>query len=168
MNHAFSYFEQGIKRVCERVPGMPEDRVVLNRLLFFAVRALDDRYNEFLANFGLNSTSFLALAMIYSSEGSKLNPSDLSDALLSSRTNVTRLSDELTEAGWVERRSSTQDRRRVELSLTDAGTRLLENVLPGIWQRITQQWSGLTAAELKEFDRLLRKLIAGMDRSAET
>lgn len=167
MNHAFSSFELGIKRISQRVAGMPEDRVVLNRLLFFAVRALDDRYNEFLADYGLNSTSLLALAMIYSSAEGKLNPSDLSDALLSSRTNVTRLSDELAEAGWVERRSSTQDRRRVELSLTGAGISLLEMVLPGIWQQITRRWSGLTAAELKEFDRLLRKLVAGMDPSAE-
>lgn len=168
MNHSFSYFEQGIKRVGRRLSGMPEDKVILNRLLFFAVRELDDRYNDFLAAYGLNSTSVLALAMIYSSEDGTLNPSDLSDALSSSRTNVTRLSDDLTEAGWVDRRASKEDRRRVELSLTEAGKALLETALPGIWEHITRQWSGLTPAELKEFDRLLRKLLASMDKLAES
>jgi MarR family transcriptional repressor of emrRAB len=165
MNHAFSYFEQGIHRVAERLAGMPEDRVVLNRLLFFAVRELDDSYNQFLAGHGLNSTSFMALAMIYSSEQNKLNPCALSDALISSRTNVTRLGDELVNAGWVKRQPSTEDRRRVDLSLTKSGRVLVEKVLPGIWDHIARLWSDFSKAELRELDRLLRKLLHGLNRS---
>jgi MarR family transcriptional regulator, negative regulator of the multidrug operon emrRAB len=168
MNHTFAFFEQGINRVAMRHPGLPQDQVVLNRLLHFVVRTLDDRYDRFLATYGLNSTSFLALAMIYSSEGNRLNPSDLSDALISSRTNVTRLSNELTEAGWVDRRPSSEDRRRVELSMTGAGSALLETVFPDIWAHITRQWTGFTKAELKELERLLRKLLGGLSGSAET
>ena len=168
MDHAFSYFEQGIDRVARRLSGMPQDRVVLNRLLFFVVGELDDSYNRVLADHGLNSTRFMALAMIYSSENNKLNPSDLSDALISSRTNVTRLGNELAEAGWVKRRPSTADRRRVELSLTRAGKTLVEKVLPGLWAHIARQWSGFSAAEVKEFDRLLRKLLVGLNRLAES
>jgi MarR family transcriptional repressor of emrRAB len=147
---------------------MPQDRVVLNRLLFFVVRALDDSYNRVLADHGLNSTSFMALALIYSSDNNRLNPSDLSDALISSRTTVTRLGDDLAEAGWVKRQPSTKDRRRVELCLTKAGKSLVEKVLPGLWEHIARQWSGFTAAEVKQFDRLLRKLLVGLNRLAES
>ncbi|MGE5320928.1 MAG: MarR family transcriptional regulator [Hyphomicrobiaceae bacterium] len=164
MDHAFSFFELGIDRISQRLPGMPKDRVVLNRLFFFVFKELDDLYNQRLADYGLNSTAFLALAMLYSSEGAPLNPRDLSDALISSRTNVTRLSDELVSAGWVERQASTEDRRRVELSLTAAGSALVERVLPVIWDLVREQWSDFSAAEVAEFDRLLRKLLTGLGK----
>src|SRR3569832_1631770 len=91
---------------------MPQDRVVLNRLFFYVFKELDDVYNQHLSEFGLNSSSFLALAMILSSEDNRLNPSHLSDALIASRTNVTRLADDLVGSGWVSRKPCTQDRRR--------------------------------------------------------
>jgi len=162
MNHSFSYFEQAINRVAMRREGMPQGEVVLNRLLYYVARTLDDRYDQFLADYGLSTTSFLALAMIYSSETQSLNPSDLSDALISSRTNVPRPSNELAQAGWVDRRPSSEDRRRVELSMTKAGNALLERVFPGIWAHTTRQWIGLTRAELKELERLLRKLLGNL------
>lgn len=165
MNHDFSYFELGIDRVSRRLPGMPKDRVVLNRLLFFVFKELDDFYNQNLLPHGLNSTTFLALVLLYSGEETRLNPSDLSDALVASRTNVTRLGDELVAAGWVERQPSTEDRRRIELSLTDAGCALVERVLPEIWALVARQWSDFTATEIVEFDRLLRKLLGCLDQT---
>jgi MarR family transcriptional repressor of emrRAB len=147
---------------------MPKDRVVLNRLFFFVFKELDDRYNQRLAEHSLNSTTFLALAMMYGNVENRLNPSDLSDALISSRTNVTRLTDEMVGAGWVTRQASTEDRRRIELSLTEAGQVLVERVLPVIWALVDEQWSGFSALEIVEFDRLLRKLMAALDKPGNT
>ncbi len=163
----FSYFENGIDRVAGQLPGMPRGRVVLNRLLFHVFMEMEGVYNQQLSEFGLNSSSFLALALILGSEGNRLNPSHLSDALLASRTNVTRLTDELVSAGWVSRKPSAQDRRRVELSLTADGRKLILKVLPAIWQQIERQWADFSVAEVVEFDRLLRKMLAGLARFRE-
>lgn len=168
MDHGFSFFELGIDKIARRLPGMPQDRVVLNRLFFFVFKELDDSYNQRLADHGLNSTSFLALAMLYSSEGARFNPCDLSDALISSRTNVTRLANELVDAGWVERQASTEDRRRIELSLTETGCTLVEKVLPVIWDLVRDQWADFSRAEIVEFDRLLRKLLAGLGKPRQS
>ena len=164
MDHDFSFFERVIDNISSRLPGMPKNRVVLNRLFFYVFKELDDSYNQCLADYGLNSTSFLALAMLYSNEGTRFNPCDLSDALISSRTNVTRLVNELVGAGWVERQASTEDRRRIELSLTEAGSALVETVLPVIWDLVRDQWSDFSQVEMVEFDRLLRKLLAGLGK----
>lgn len=168
MNLDFSYFENGIDRIARQLPGMPQDRVVLNRLFFYVFKELDDVYNQHLSSFGLNSSTFLALAMILSSEDNRLNPSHLSDALIASRTNVTRLADELVNSGWVGRTSSRKDRRRVELSLTPDGRALILKTLPVIWRRIEQQWADFSPAEVTEFDRLLRKMLAGLGRFRAT
>jgi MarR family transcriptional repressor of emrRAB len=164
MNLDFTYFENGIGRIAGQLPGMPQDRVVINRLFFYIFNELDDVYNKILLEFDLNSSTFLALAMILSSEGNRLNPSHLGDALIASRTNVTRLSDDLVSSGWVSRKPSTQDRRRVELSLTPSGRKLILKVLPVVWQRIEQQWIDFSPAEVVEFDRLLRKMLEGLRR----
>jgi MarR family transcriptional repressor of emrRAB len=168
VNHDFSFFELGIERVARRLPGMPKHRVVLNRLFFFVFKELDELYNQRLAEHGLNSTAFLALVMLYSSEENRLNPCDLSDALISSRTNVTRLADDLVGAGWVGRQASTEDRRRIELSLTEAGRALVERVLPPVWDLVGEQWSDFSATEIAEFDRLLRKLLTGLGKSGQS
>jgi MarR family transcriptional repressor of emrRAB len=168
VNQDFSYFEHGIDRIARQLPGMPQDRVVLNRLFFFVFKELDEVYSRHLAQFGFNSSSFLALAMLLSSENNRLNPCDLSDALIASRTNVTRLTDELVNAGWIDRKPSMEDRRRVELSLTEAGRALVLKVLPVVWKLIEQQWTDFSPAEVAEFDRLLRKMLAGLNRFKET
>lgn len=167
MNQDFAYFEQGIARIAERLPGMPHKRIVLNRLFFFLLKELDDIYNRHLEAWGLNTASFLALAMLMGSEDNRLNPSDLSDALVASRTNVTRLTDELVAAGWLARTPCTEDRRRVDLSLTDSGRALFLATLPRMWQLVERQWADFSAAELVTFDRLLRKMQRGLDRLGE-
>lgn len=163
----FSSYRQGIERVSQQSPTMPKDRVVLNRLFFFIFKELDESYNRLLAEYGLNSSSFLALVMLLSREDNRLNPCHLSDALIASRTNVTRMTDELVHAGWIDRKPSMEDRRRVDLSLTEPGHALVMRALPAIWGLIEQQWAEFTPAEVTEFDRLLHKLLAGLERCNE-
>lgn len=95
----FSYFEQSAERASRLIEGMPLDQVVLNRLLLFVVRELQERQNRFLTAYGMNSSNFLALAMILTGEKGRINPCDLSDTLMASRTNVTRVVDQLVAAG---------------------------------------------------------------------
>ena len=163
MNHTFKPFEQGIQRVSRKLPGMPQETVVLTRLFFFVFSCVNDDLNRFLADHSLNTTTSLALAMLYGSEEGQVNPCELSDALHSSRTNVTRLIDELEKKGWVERRVSSTDRRRIDLSLTPAGTALVERFLPLQWAHVRALWEDFDAAERAALERLLRKLLARLD-----
>ncbi|BCB26507.1 MarR family transcriptional regulator [Sulfurimicrobium lacus] len=160
MDNQFTPFEERIRRVAERNPGMPVENVTLTRMFFYVYKALEDSANHFLAAYGLNNTHYIALIMIYSSEGNMLNPCKLSEALLSSRANITRLTDELVENGWVERQGSSADRRRVELSLTPAGTALIEKILPRNWERIDRLWAGFSPEEIALTGNLLRKLLS--------
>lgn len=164
MDSQFSHFEKRIRRVAERNPGMPTGNVTLTRMFFYIFKALEDNANHFLAEYGLNNTHYIALMMIYSSEGNMLNPCKLSESLLSSRANITRLMDELVVNGWVERQGSTEDRRRVELSLTPDGVALVEKILPRNWERINDLWAEFSAEEIKLTEKMLRKLLSRIDQ----
>ncbi len=163
----FSSYRQGIEQIWQQCPAMPKDRVILNRLFFFIFKELDESYNRLLAEYGLNSSSFLALVMLLSRTDNRLNPCHLSDALIASRTNVTRMTDELVHAGWIDRKPCIEDRRRIDLSLTESGRTLVMRALPAIWGLIEQQWAEFTPDEVVEFDRLLHKLLAGLERCSE-
>jgi len=163
MNHTFEPFEQGIARVSRRLPGMPQEMVVLTRLFFFTFSCVNDDLNRFLADHGVNTTTSLALAMIYGSADNRVNPCELSAALNSSRTNVTRLIDEMEKQGWVERHVSPTDRRRIDLSLTPDGVALVERYLPLQWDHVRSLWDDFDAGERAALERLLRKLLARLD-----
>jgi DNA-binding MarR family transcriptional regulator len=88
-------------------------------------KLLENR-NKMLKAQGINETLFMALITLESQENHSIQPSELSCALGSSRTNATRIADELEKRGWIERRESDNDRRCLHLQLTDKGHRLRE------------------------------------------
>jgi DNA-binding MarR family transcriptional regulator len=55
------------------------------------------------------------------------------------------------------------DRRRVSISLTKAGERLIEEVFPQFNEHETLAVSALTHAEQRELARLLRLVLGGME-----
>ncbi len=163
MTSSFEPFEERINRFTGLHPGSPRNEIVLNRLFFHVFKLAQERQNQNLSSFGLNGTTWLALIMIHATDENAIHPCDLSYAMTSSRTNITRLADELVEKGWVSRNASSEDRRRIELSLTEAGKNLVETVLPHQWQHYREVWSALDAEEIETFGRLLRKLLGRLD-----
>ena len=164
MDSLFNLFEQRLHRLAERNRGLPVRNSTLTRMFFYIFKELEEQANQFFAEFGLNNTHYIALIMIYSSENNILNPCKLSDVLLSSRANITRLTDELVENGWVERKGSTEDRRRIELSLTTSGIKFIEELLPRNWDRINQIWSDFSSEEIELTEKMLRKLLSGISQ----
>lgn len=165
MTSSFEPFENRITDFTSHRPDSPKREIILSRLYFHVFKLFNEKQNLDLSEFGLNSTSWFALIMIYSTRDNAINPCNLSYAMVSSRTNITRLSDELVEKGWVERHASDEDRRRILLSLTQAGRELVETVLPRQWHHYRELWSAFEPDELKQFESLLRKLLKRLDET---
>lgn len=160
MTDSFAIFEQGIDNVSQRLPGLPRQEVVLTRLCLFLFAQFNEDLNRLLANYELNTGSMLALTVLYARADNKITPSDLSLVLVSSRTHVTRLADDLVKNGWVDRRACREDRRKVFLSLTEKGRQAVEGVLPAQWRHLTELWSDFTPGEKTLLEELLRRLLA--------
>lgn len=67
-------------------------------------------------------------ALVVLAEGGPLRPVDLASALGTSSSTVTRLCDRLVKKDLIARRRTEEDRREVQLELTRAGRRLLDEV----------------------------------------
>ncbi len=82
----------------------------------------------------------------------------LSQKLLRSTGNMTLVLDNLEKHGLVRRVRSAEDRRMINIEMTDKGRECIEEVLPKHVEAITQEMQALTPEEQAELGRLLRKL----------
>lgn len=158
MDRSFQDFLAALAYVSTQMPEVPRRDVILTRLSFFVFRGLNEQLNQALAPFDLNGTALSALVILYASPGQCAHPSHLSYGVTSSRTNITRVVDDLVRKGWVERRACAGDRRKVHVALTERGIELLRNVLPLHWRQMQKFWSALTPGEASLLAELLEKV----------
>lgn len=78
--------------------------------------------------------------------------------LLKSGGNMTLVIDNLEKRRLVQRQRNPQDRRMMNVSLTQAGEALISKILPGHVQAITEEMSVLSPEEQETLGELCRKL----------
>ena len=95
---------------------------------------MNERLGGLLEPFELTSVGYMTMMALYSRVENLANPSELSEVTGETRGNMTRICDELVDKGWMRRVPNPEDRRRVDLSLTDSGMALLNKVAPQLRQ----------------------------------
>ena len=121
-------------------------------------RELTRWIGEAMRPLGITAAQADALLVIGSAEPVSLK--DLGDLLIAEAGHPSRLVDRLVAAGLVAREPSAQDRRRVELSLTAAGRRLVRRVEAARGQVMDLGRQTLAGRDLGPALRLLRELLA--------
>ncbi|MBV8047256.1 MAG: MarR family transcriptional regulator [Paludibacterium sp.] len=163
MNSSFQQVEQAIDAVGQRMPGTSSrQEVLLNRLICHVTTRMTCHLNETLRPYGLNDTLWIALITLYTRPDQTINPSEISDALDFSRTNATRVADELVKHGWVERALCAEDRRKVRLKLTAKGETFVESLIPVARSHMQTQWQDFSPDEKNQLEALMRKLLTSL------
>lgn len=164
MESSFSPIEQMLNFRAKRQKDFPYQEILLTRLCMHMHSKLLENRNKMLKAQGINETLFMALITLDAQESRSIQPSELSAALGSSRTNATRIADELEKKGWIERRESHNDRRCLHLHLTEAGVEFLNQLLPPQHKCLHFLWSTLDAGEQQQLETLTRKLLSRLDQ----
>lgn len=118
--------------------------------------------NKALRRYGLSAAGRQALAVLEGA-GRPLSPTTISERLLVTTASVTSLLDTLERRGLVARLRDPHDRRRLLVSLTEAGAEIVDQFLPEVVALQTAVMVGLSEAERR---RLLRSLSAIHDAIA--
>ncbi|WP_409310022.1 transcriptional repressor MprA [Pectobacterium sp. B1J-3] len=163
MDSSFTPVEQMLTLRASRKPDFPYQEVLLMRLCMHMQSKILEHRNRILKEQGINETLFMALITLESQESYSIQPSELSAALGSSRTNATRIADELERRGWIERRESNSDRRCLHLHMTEAGKAFLDQLLPPQHKSLHFLWSVLEGDEQRQLEVLMRKLLTRLD-----
>ena len=90
--------------------------------------------------------------------GIAVNPKDICAQFRHNSGALTRVIDQLAERGLLERSRRGPDRRKVELQLTAEGHKVIEVLVPLVVEKLNLALADFSAAEVREFLRLLFKL----------
>ncbi|MCU0620542.1 MAG: MarR family transcriptional regulator [Gemmatimonadales bacterium] len=121
-----------------------------------AAGALGGALGQRLAAHRLTESQFGVLDALY--HRGAMPQCDLARKILRTTGNVTLVVDNLERRGLVHRVRRSDDRRYVEVRLTDAGRTLLEAVLPGHAAHVAEQFRVLSAEEQRTLVGLCRRL----------
>jgi DNA-binding MarR family transcriptional regulator len=90
----------------------------------------------------------------------KHTPAELAEHLGLNRSAITRLLDRLEKKQLINRATSSQDKRSVSVTLTEAGLKLVPHLAEISRDTNNHVLSGLSLDEIKQFDETLRKVHA--------
>ncbi len=131
------------------------EKVMVNVL--FTGNWLHNFNNQFLKAYDLTVQQYNVLRILRGSSPNKVMLNDIQSRMLDRMSNASRLVDKLKNKGLVERKSCKDDRRKVDIWITDEGLHLLGE----IDQQMTQFYKSihkLNEQEAEVLSTLLDKL----------
>jgi DNA-binding MarR family transcriptional regulator len=145
-------------------PEMYSARSSVGYLLKRAHSLLIDQLEAAVAGSDITATQWVVL--MHLRDGLAINASDLCAQLRHDSGALTRVIDQLEARGLVQRERSREDRREVQLRLTDAGNQTVTSLVPTVVDKFNYALREFSRAEASELNRLLSKLIASLDGSS--
>lgn len=103
------------------------------------------------------------VVLMYLHDGLAVTIADICRDLRHDSGAMTRLVDQLEARKFIERRRSAGDRRVVELSLTPAGAKVLDTLVPTACDALNTALDGFTREEVKMLQSMLRRLIGRLE-----
>jgi MarR family transcriptional repressor of emrRAB len=159
---ALELLEQHLGQMAVLIHGYPRELALLTRISALVERRTVEAGSALLKPHGLTYPMYQALAMALASGAGGLTPGEVAISTGERPTNVTHLCDELVDRGWLTRRRDPADRRRIQLELTAAGRRLLEELQPQMWGVWRRRMAGTSPGERRLLLDLLRRQHANL------
>jgi MarR family transcriptional regulator, 2-MHQ and catechol-resistance regulon repressor len=141
--------------------GTQEEERALNSYIKLsrAAEAVSGTINCHLHDDGLTLSQFGVLEALY--HLGPMTVGQLGGKILRSSGNMTLVVENLVKRGLVHRQRCPEDRRRVDVTLTDEGRALLESIWPRHLAGVVAAFSVLTPQEQEQLGSLCRKLGLG-------
>jgi DNA-binding MarR family transcriptional regulator len=117
------------------------------------LRGLED---ELFDKFGMTSQQYNVLRLLQPRHPDGYQTLQLAARLVSRAPDITRMIDKLADQGWVERLRHAENRRVVEVRITESGLALLRQISDELHECHSRQLGHMSAADLKQLCHLLR------------
>lgn len=100
--------------------------------------------------------------------GIAANPKDIATEIRYNSGSLTRVIDQLADRGLVERVRRDHDRRKVELQLTPAAARTIDDLIGLIVDRLNWALATFNGSEMQKLQRLLERFTATLQSAVES
>ncbi len=126
--------------------------------ILFSASWLSQRSATLLKPYGLSWQQFNVLRILRGRHPEPATVKLLTKRMIDKMSNASRLVDKLLSKGLVVRTTSKEDRRRVDISITETGLKVLAEASATLENGMRLDKGYLTCAEAEELNRLLDKI----------
>ncbi len=126
------------------------------------IRSIDQHNKQLGKEYKMTVPQLVCLRQLDTQDG-PVTTGNLAQQVYLSQATVTGILDRLERKGLITRERSTTDRRRVFVSLTEAGIKLNEEMPWPLQERFAQSLASLSDEEQEQFDTMLKNLVEMME-----
>ena len=130
-------------------------KVILN--IIYTQNVLSDKFNEILKPYDLSSEQYNVLRILRGQKGNPANMCIIQERMLAKNSNTTRLIDKLLLKDLVTRNVCPDNRRKIEVLITQKGLDLLTELDPKVDEHEKLFANNLTEDEITLLNTLLEK-----------
>jgi DNA-binding MarR family transcriptional regulator len=130
-------------------------KIILN--IFYTQNVIGDKFNEIVKPYDLSNEQYNVLRILRGQKGCPANMCIIQERMLSKNSNTTRLIDKLLLKNFVTREVCPENRRKIEVLITEKGLELLEILDPKITEYEDLFAANLSSSEKKQLITLLEK-----------
>jgi MarR family transcriptional regulator for hemolysin len=112
--------------------------------------------------YGITVDQWLVLKTI--TDQADISQNEIAEFIFKDKASVTRIIDLLITKGYLERKTSTENRRRVKLTITKAGKAVIEEILPTIKAYRKAALVNIDETELNSMHKTLDKIIRNCNK----
>ncbi len=130
-------------------------KIILN--IYYTQNVIGDKFNELIKPYDLSSEQYNVLRILRGQKGCPANMCIIQERMLSKNSNTTRLIDKLLLKGLVTREVCPENRRKIEVLITEKGLDLLSILDPKIMEHEDLFAANLSSSEKEQLITLLEK-----------
>lgn len=136
---------------------LPECKRALLNLLFTG-NWINDEITSILKPFDISTQQFNVLRILKGMKGKPSSLQTIQQRMISKMSNTTRLVDKLIKKGYVQREQCEDNRRKVDITITEEGIKALDTINHEVEKAESTMTEKLTNKELEKLNMLLNKL----------
>ena len=108
------------------------------------------------ANIDITPEQWVLIDKLYQSNG--ISQNELANITFKNAPTVSRIIDLLCKKGWTKRSRSSEDRRSYNIILTEAGSQIVETLLPKVAHLRQLGWKNMTEQDHLKFIQILNQI----------
>jgi DNA-binding MarR family transcriptional regulator len=130
-------------------------KVILN--IMFTQNVISDKFNEIMKPYDLSGEQYNVLRILRGQKGNPANMCIIQERMIAKNSNTTRLIDKLLLKDFVTREVCPDNRRKIEVLITQKGLDVLTELDPKVNEHEQIFAANLSQNELEQLNTLLEK-----------
>lgn len=138
------------------VPMDNSKKIILN--ILYAHNVITENFNEILKPYDISSEQFNVLRILRGQKGNPANMCVIQERMLCKTSNTTRLVDKLLLKEFVTREVCPDNRRKIEVQITQKGLDLLNELEPKVTNHEQSFTKNLSQEQITQLNQMLEQL----------